>query len=373
MIFFQIRICFTALSLLLLFSNYLLWGKEESENKVLKNSPFSSLSQLRETLEKKRGTSNPAKNLELLNVSYDPTRALYEKLNPKFIKWWKERTGQQLFINQSHGGSAKQSRSISQGLQADVTTLAAAFDIDAIQEQANLLPKNWEKRLPHRSVPFTSTIVFLVRDNNPKNILDWDDLVKKGVSIVTPNPKTSGGAKWIYLAAWGYAMKKYNNDENKAKEFVSKLYKNAPTLDTGARGATTTFVQRDIGDVLITWENEAHLAVNEIGSDMFKIVIPSISIEAEPPVAQVDRIVDKRGTRDAAVYYLAFHYSKEGQEIGASEYFRPIDPEVAERYSKYFPRVEMLNVNKDFGGWKEANEKHFKNGGTFDQIYNKSP
>lgn len=338
----------------------------------LESSQFSTVSELRQTLDQKRSTPNQAKHLELLNVSYDPTRELYEELNLAFIKWWKARTGQTIVINQSHGGSGKQSRAVSQGLQADVVTLAIAFDIDAIQKYTKAFPENWQSRLPHRSVPFNSTVVFLVRENNPKKILDWSDLVREGISIVTPNPKTSGGAKWIYLAAWGYGMKKFNNDEEKVKQFMSKLYKNVPTLDTGARGATTTFVQREMGDVLLTWESEAYLALNELGNDKFDIVYPSISIEAEPPMTWIDRNVDKNETEDAAKYYLAFHYTQEGQEIAAKHYLRPIDPEVAAKHTHQFPKMRMLNIETDFGGWQKAQAAHFGEGGTFDQIYQKS-
>jgi sulfate/thiosulfate-binding protein len=344
----------------------LLNGKEIAED-----AGFSAISELRQKLQEKKSTPNQAKEIELLNVSYDPTRELYEELNLAFIKWWKERTGQTVVINQSHGGSGKQSRAVSQGLRADVVTLAIAFDIDAIQKYTNAFPQNWQSRLPHRSVPFNSTVVFLVRENNPKKILDWTDLVQEGISIVTPNPKTSGGAKWIYLAAWGYAMKKFNNDQNKVKQFMSKLYKNVPTLDTGARGATTTFVQREIGDVLLTWENEAYLAIKELGSDKFDIIYPSISIEAEPPITWIDKNIDKNGTSDAAKYYLAFHYTQEGQEIAAKHYLRPIDQEVAAKYANQFPKMRMLNIETDFGGWKKAQATHFAESGTFDQIYQK--
>ncbi|MEA5008289.1 sulfate ABC transporter substrate-binding protein [Clostridium tyrobutyricum] len=308
------------------------------------------------------------KSVELLNVSYDPTRELYESYNKAFAKYWKGKTGQDVTIKQSHGGSGKQGRSIIEGQQADVATLALAYDIDAIQK-AGLINQGWQKKFKDNSSPYTSTIVFLVRKGNPKHIKDWDDLTKKGVSIVTPNPKTSGGARWNYLAAWGYALKKNNNDQNKAKEFVKQLYGNVAVLDSGARGATTTFVERGVGDVLIAWENEAFLSVKELGADKFDIVVPSVSILAEPPVAVVDKVVDKKGTRKVAEAYLNYLYSKEGQEIAAQNYYRPRDKEVAEKYKDKFPKINLFTIDDMFGGWAKAQKTHFDDGGTFDQIY----
>lgn len=330
---------------------------------------FSSLEGLRATLDKPLRLEHPKNAADLLNVSYDPTRELYQSINEKFIVWWKAKTGQDIQINQSHGGSAKQARTVVLGLQADVVTLALALDIDAIEQRTQWLPKDWASRLPNHSVPFTSTIVFLVRKDNPKHIKDWDDLIRDDVSIIIPNPKTSGGARWIYLAAWGYASKKYQGDETKIKEFIKKVFKNVPTLETGARSATTTFVQRGIGDVLLTWENEAHLAAEEIGSNEFKVVWPSMSIKAEPPVAWLDTINQKKGTVEVAKYYLAFTYTPVSQEIAAKNYYRPIDEAVLEKYKKHFPSIPMFEIDKDFGGWKAAQEKHFNDGGTFDQIY----
>lgn len=305
--------------------------------------------------------------IELLNVSYDPTRELYQEYNEAFARYWKEQTGDTVIINQSHGGSGKQARSVIDGLEADVVTLALAYDIDAIAD-AGLLDVNWQQRLEHNSSPYTSTIVFLVRKGNPKGIKDWDDLVQPGIEVITPNPKTSGGARWNYLAAWGYALKKYG-DEEKAKEFVTKLYQNVPVLDSGARGATTTFVERGIGDVLIAWENEAFLAINELGQDKFEIVVPSVSILAEPPVAVVDKVVDKRGTREVAEAYLKYLYSEEGQQIVAKNYYRPRSEEVAAQYKDLFPEVELFTIDEVFGGWRKAQETHFADGGLFDQIY----
>ena len=310
-----------------------------------------------------------AKPVTLLNVSYDPTREFYEDYNQAFAKYWKDKMGDTVTINQSHGGSGKQARAVIDGLDADVVTLALAYDIDAISEKGNLLPKNWQERLPNNSSPYTSTIVFLVRKGNPKNIKDWDDLVKSGIAVITPNPKTSGGARWNYLAAWGYALKKWNNDENKAKEFVTALYKNVPVLDSGARGATTTFVERGIGDVAIFWENEAFLAVKELEKSEFEIVVPSVSILAEPPVAVVDRVVDRHGTRKIAEEYLKYLYSEEGQEIAAKHYYRPRLEKVAQKYSARFPRLNLFTINEEFGGWAKAQKTHFNDGGIFDQIY----
>ncbi|MCE3232015.1 MAG: sulfate transporter, periplasmic sulfate-binding protein [Rickettsiaceae bacterium] len=311
------------------------------------------------------------KKIELLNVSYDPTRELYAKINPAFAKQWKEKTGDEVVINQSHGGSGKQARSVIDGLQADVVTLALSYDIDAVAEKTGKIPANWQSKLSHNSSPYTSTIVFLVRKGNPKQIKDWDDLVKDGVSVITPNPKTSGGARWNYLAVWAFADKKFGNDEAKTKEFVAKLFKNVPILDTGARGSTTTFVQRNIGDVLLAWENEAFLAINELGKDKFEIVVPSLSILAEPPVTVVDTNAKKRGTEEVAKAYLDFLYTKEGQTIIAENHYRPADEEVAKKFADKFPKVELLTIDKDFGGWQKAQKVHFNDGGTFDQIYKK--
>ncbi|MED3625112.1 sulfate ABC transporter substrate-binding protein [Neobacillus thermocopriae] len=308
------------------------------------------------------------KTIELLNVSYDPTRELYEEFNKSFASYWEKETGQKVTINQSHGGSGKQSRSVIDGLEADIVTLALAYDIDAIAE-AGKLSKDWQERLADNSSPYTSTIVFLVRKGNPKGIKDWDDLIKKGVSVITPNPKTSGGARWNYLAAWGYALEKNNGDEQKAKEFVEKLFKNVPVLDSGARGSTTTFVERGIGDVLIAWENEAYLAINELGKDQFEIVNPSVSILAEPPVAVVDKMAKKHGTEKVANAYLEYLYSKDGQEIAAKNYYRPRDPKVAEMYASQFPEIKLFTIDEVFGGWKKAQKTHFDDGGIFDQIY----
>src|ERR1700690_1427819 len=283
--------------------------------------------------------AGPAK---LLNVSYDPTRELYQDINAAFAKEWKAKTGLDVTISQSHGGSGKQARSVLDGLQADVVTLALAYDIDVLAEKANLVPKNWQSRLPHNSTPYTSTIVFLVRKGNPKHIKDWDDLVKPGVGVITANPKTSGGARWSYLAAWGYALKKNNGDEKKAQDFVTRLYKNVPVLDSGARGSTTTFAQRGIGDVLLSWENEASLALNQLGKDKFEVVTPSISILAEPPVSVVDQIAAKHGTTEIAKAYLQFLYTPEGQEIGARNYYRPRLAEVAQKYADGFPKIQLL-------------------------------
>jgi len=304
----------------------------------------------------------------LLNVSYDPTRELYVAVNKAFgAEWAKSHPGDTLKVNQSHGGSGKQARSVIDGLDADVVTLALAYDIDAIAEKG-ILAKDWQKRLPDNSAPYTSTIVFLVRKGNPKGIKDWDDLVKPGIKIVTPNPKTSGGARWNYLAAWGYALKKNGGDEAKAKDFVKALFKNAPVLDTGARGSTVTFVERGIGDVLIAWENEAYLSVNELGPDKFDIITPSLSILAEPPVAVVDKVVDKKGTRAVAEAYLKFLYTPEGQEIAAKNYYRPRDEQVAARYKDKFAPVQLFTIDQVFGGWQKAQKTHFGDGGVFDQI-----
>lgn len=312
-----------------------------------------------------------AKDVEILNVSYDPTRELYQDFNAAFAKHWKAKTGDNVTIKQSHGGAGKQARAVIDGLPADVVTLALSYDIDAIHEKAKLIPKNWQTRLPHNSSPYTSTIVLLVRKGNPKKIKDWDDLTKPGVSVITPNPKTSGGARWNYLAAWAYGLKKNNNDEAKAKEFVKNIYKNVPVLDSGARGSTTTFVERGIGDVFISWENEAFLALKELGPDKFEIVVPSLSILAEPPVTVVDKIVDKRGTRAVAQAYLEYLYTEEGQEIAGQNYYRPTLPAVAAKYEKFFPKVNLIKIDDVFGGWQKAQKTHFADGGTFDEIYQK--
>jgi sulfate/thiosulfate-binding protein len=303
----------------------------------------------------------------LLNVSYDPTRELYQDINNAFAKQWKKKGGQDVTVKQSHGGSGKQARSVIDGLEADVVTLALAYDIDAIAEKGLIKP-NWQKRLPHNSSPYTSTIVFLVRKGNPKQIKDWNDLVKPGVSVITPNPKTSGGARWNYLAAWAYALKQKGGSEAKAQEFVKQLFKNVPVLDSGARGATNTFVQRGLGDVLLAWENEAFLAVNELGKDRFEIVTPSQSILAEPPVAVVDSVVDRRGTRKVAEEYLKYLYSKDGQQIAAKHYYRPIDKKIAAAASK-LPKLKLYTIDDTFGGWQKAQKTHFADGGVFDQIY----
>jgi sulfate/thiosulfate transport system substrate-binding protein len=306
--------------------------------------------------------------VELLNVSYDPTRELYQDVNAAFARHWKAKTRQDLTVQQSHGGSGKQARSVIDGLPADVVTLALAWDIDAIAN-AGMLPKNWQTRLPHNSSPYTSTIVFLVRKGNPKKIKDWNDLVKPGVAVITPNPKTSGGARWNYLAAWGYALRNNGNDPAKAQDFVRRLFKNVPILDTGARGATVTFVERGIGDVLIAWENEALLAVREMGKGQFQIVAPSVSILAEPPVAMVDKVANKKKTAALAKAYLDFLYTPEGQEIAAKHYYRPRLPAVAQKYAQQFPQVQLFTINQVFGGWAKAQQTHFADGGVFDKIY----
>jgi len=312
-----------------------------------------------------------AKDIKLLNVSYDPTRELYQEFNAAFSRYWKEKTGDVVSIQQSHGGSGKQARAVIDGLEADVVTLALAYDIDAIAEKAGLLPAAWQQRLPNNSSPYTSTIVFLVRKGNPKAIKDWDDLVKPDVSVVTPNPKTSGGARWNYLAAWGYALKKNGNDETKAREFVSRLYRNVPGLDSGARGATTTFSQRGIGDVLVGWENEAFLTVKEFGADKFEIVVPSVSILAEPPVSVVDKVAQKRRTEDVAKAYLDYLYSDEGQEIVGRNFYRPRAEKAAAKYAAVFPKVNLFTIDEVFGGWQKAQKIHFNEGGLFDRIYQK--
>jgi len=316
--------------------------------------------------------SSFAKETTLLNVSYDPTWDLYEEVNKSFAAHWKRETGDTVVISQSHGGSGKQARSVMDGLEADVVTLALAYDVDALHEKANLIPKNWQARLPNNSSPYTSTIVFLVRKGNPKKIKDWDDLIKPGVSIITPNPKTSGGARWNYLAAWGYALKKYNNDETKAKEFVTHLFKNVPVLDSGARGATVTFVQRGIGDVLISWENEAFLAVNKMGQGRFETVTPSLSVLAEPPVTVVDKVANRRGTYKEAEAYLKYLYSEPAQEIIARHHYRPRLASVTAKYADKFPKVHLFTIDEVFGGWQNAQKKHFADNGIFDEIHQPS-
>lgn len=309
------------------------------------------------------------KTVRLLNASYDPTREFYDDYNKAFAKHWKDKTGDDVVVNQSHGGSGKQARAVIDGLDADVVTLALAYDIDSIAEKSGLLSQKWQEKLESNSAPYTSTIVFLVRKGNPKNIRDWDDLARPGVAVVTPNPKTSGGARWNYLAAWGYALKKWNNDEQKAKDFLKAIFQNVPILDSGARGATTTFVERKIGDVAISWENEAYLAVNELGKDEFEIVVPSVSILAEPPVALVERNADRHGTKIVAEEYLRYLYSEESQEIAAKHYYRPRLESVAKKYADQFKKVNLFTVDEVFGGWQKAQKTHFADKGTFDQIY----
>ncbi|HKU12896.1 MAG TPA: sulfate ABC transporter substrate-binding protein [Steroidobacteraceae bacterium] len=304
----------------------------------------------------------------LLNVSYDPTRELYVQYNAAFAKYWKGKTGETITIKQSHAGSGKQARTVIDGLPADVVTLALAGDIDAIATNGKLLPVNWQTRLPHNSAPYTSTIVFLVRKGNPKNIKDWGDLVRPGISVITPNPKTSGGARWNYLAGWAWAKQQPGGNDATAKDYVRKLFKNVPVLDTGARGSTTTFVQREIGDVLLAWENEAFLSIKELGPDKVQIVVPSLSILAEPPVAVVDKVVLRRGTREAATEYLKYLYTPEAQEIIAQNFYRPIDPQVAAKHASQFPKLKLVTI-ADFGGWAAAQKQHFADGGVFDQIY----
>ncbi|MDR1911276.1 MAG: sulfate ABC transporter substrate-binding protein [Helicobacteraceae bacterium] len=312
-----------------------------------------------------------AAEYEILNVSYDPTRELYKEFNAAFAKHYKAQTGDDVTIRQSHGGSGGQARSVIEGNDADVVTLALGGDIDAIVEKAKIIDPDWQKRFANNSAPYTSTIVFLVRAGNPKKIKDWDDLIKNGVKVITPDPKTSGGARWNYLAAWAYALKHNGNSESKAREFVTKLFKNVPVLDSGARGSTNTFVQRGIGDVLLAWENEAFLAINELGKNKVEIIVPSLSILAEPSVSLVDANVKKKGTEKVATEYLQYLYSKEGQRIAAKNYYRPTDAEVAKEYAKQFPKLEFVTIDKDFGGWAEATKKHFSDGGEFDKIYKK--
>ena len=312
-----------------------------------------------------------AKDITLLNVSYDPTRELYQDYNVAFAKYWKAKTGDTVTVKQSHGGSGKQARSVIDGIDADVTTLALAYDIDEIASRAKLIAPDWQKRLKHNSSPYTSTYIFLVRKGNPKGIRDWGDLIKPGVAVITANPKTSGGARWGYLAAYGYALRQPGGNDAKAKEFITKLFEQVPVLDSGARGSTVTFAERGQGDVLLAWENEAYLSLKEFGADKFDIVYPPSSILAEPPVTVVDKVVDKRGTRSVATAYLEYLYSPEGQEIAARNFYRPIDPTVAAKYAKNFPPVKLFTIDEVFGGWTKAQKTHFADGGVFDQIYTK--
>jgi len=310
-----------------------------------------------------------AAQVTLLNVSYDPTRELYQEFNAAFARHWQSKGGEKVTVKASHGGSGRQARAVIDGLEADVVTLALAYDIDEIAAKAKLLPADWQKSLPNNSSPYTSTIVFLVRKGNPKAIRDWDDLIKPGVAVITPNPKTSGGARWNYLAAWGYALKKFGGDEVKVKGYITQLFRNVPVLDSGARGSTTTFVERGLGDVLLAWENEAFLALKAFGPDKFEIVVPSLSILAEPPVAIVDKVVDKRGTRRVAHAYLEYLYTDEGQDIAGRNFYRPRSAKIAAKYEKQFPKLNLLTVDRDFGGWAKAQKTHFADGGVFDQIY----
>jgi len=312
--------------------------------------------------------SAQAKEIKLLNVSYDPTREFYQDFNASFSKYWEGKTGNKVTVQQSHGGSGKQARSVIDGLEADVVTLALAYDIDVIAQKGRRLSPDWQKRLPNNSSPYTSTIVFLVRKGNPKGIKDWSDLIQPGIAVISPNPKTSGGARWNYLAAWGYALKKNNHDEAKARQFVTALFNNVPVLDTGARGATTTFVQRGIGDVLVAWENEALLSLKELGKGQFEIVMPSLSILAEPPVAWVDRVVKRHGTQAVAEEYLKYLYTPEGQDIAAKHYYRPRLESVAQKYAEIFPKVNLFTIDEVFGGWQKAQKTHFNEGGEFDRI-----
>jgi len=310
-----------------------------------------------------------AQRVTLLNVSYDPTRELFQDYNAVFAKYWKAKRGQDVIVQQSHGRSSKQARAVIDGLDADVVTLALAYDIDAISDKAHLLPSTWQSRLPNNSSPYTSTIIFLVRKGNPKKIKDWDDLVRPGISVITPNPKTSGGARWNYLAAWGYALRKPGGNESKARDFVSKLFANVPVLDSGARGSTTTFVERGMGDVLIAWENEVLLGANDLGKDKFEVVVPSTSILCEPVVSVVDKVVDKKGTRAVAQAYLEYLYSSEGQEIAAKRYYRPRSAVVLKKYAAQFPNIKLFTIADIAGDWKKAQAKHFADGAIFDQVY----
>jgi sulfate transport system substrate-binding protein len=305
----------------------------------------------------------------LLNVSYDPTRELYQEFNAAFARHWKDTTGKTVSVKQSHGGSGKQARAVIDGLEADVVTLALAYDIDALHQRGKLIPADWQKRLPNNSSPYTSTIVFLVRKGNPRRVRDWNDLVRPGVEVITPNPKTSGGARWNYLAAWAYALAQPGGSDATARDFIARLYRNVRVLDSGARGSTTTFAERGIGDVLISWENEAFLAIKELGPEKFEIVVPSLSILAEPPVAVVDKVVDRRRTRTVATEYLKFWYTPEGQAIAARHYYRPRDPAVSAKYATQFLDVKLITIDGVFGGWQKAQKTHFEDGGVFDQIY----
>jgi sulfate/thiosulfate transport system substrate-binding protein len=317
------------------------------------------------------GAAGAAAQVSLLNVSYDPTRELYQDYNAAFAKYWKAKGGEDVSFRQSHGGSGKQARAVVDGLEADVVTLALAYDVDALHEKGSLIPADWQKRLPQNASPYTSTIVFLVRKGNPKGIKDWADLAKPGVEVVTPNPKTSGGARWNYLAAWGYALKQPGGSEAGAQELVKKIFANVRVLDSGARGSLTTFTERGIGDVLISWENEAYLATKELGPDKFEIITPSLSILAEPPVSVVDKVVDKRGTRKVATAYLEYLYSPEGQDIAGKHYYRPRDAKVGAKYAKQFAPVKLFTIDEVFGGWTKAQKTHFADGGVFDQITTK--
>ena len=312
-----------------------------------------------------------AKDVTLLNVSYDPTRELYQEYNAAFAKYWKAKTGDNVTVKASHGGSGKQARSVIDGIDADVVTLALAYDIDEIAEKAKQLNPDWQKKLTHNSSPYTSTYIFLVRKGNPKGIKNWDDLIKPGVGVITANPKTSGGARWGYLAAYGFALKQPGGNDAKAKDFVQKVFLNVPVLDSGARGSTVTFAERGVGDVLLAWENEAHLALKEFGADKFDIVYPPVSILAEPPVAVVDKVVDKRGTRKEAQAYLEYLYSAEGQDIAGKNFYRPVDAKAAAKYAKQFPKINLFTIDDTFGGWTKAQKTHFADGGVFDQIYTK--
>lgn len=312
-----------------------------------------------------------SKPVTLLNVSYDPTREFYQVYNAAFIRHWKDQTGEDLVLNQSHGGSGKQARSVIDGLQADVVTLALAYDIDAIAEKSGRLPADWQKKLPHNSSPYVSTLAFLVRKGNPKNIRDWNDLVRPGVSVITPNPKTSGVARWNYLAAWGYALQAHSNDQARARDFVARLFKNVPVLDSGARGATTTFIERGIGDVLINWENELLLVTKKLNPGEYELIVPSVSILAEPTVAVVEKVAARRGTQKVARAYLEYLYSPEGQELAARHFYRPTLESVAAHYADQFPQLKLFTIDDVFGGWKKAQRVHFDDGGEFDQIYQK--